>query len=81
MISAFKKVLDIAPDNANARIQTIQLLWNQKKYHEVIEQAKAAHEYNPEEMIFYYFGGMAYYQDKDEDAALNEFPTGCGSGG
>lgn len=76
VISAFKKVLDIAPDNANARIQTIQLLWNQKKYHEVIEQAKAAHEYNPEEMIFYYFGGMAYYQNKDEDAALNEFRLG-----
>ena len=76
VISAFKKVLDIAPDNANARIQTIQLLWNQKKYHEVIEQAKAAHEYNPEEMVFYYFGGMAYYQNKDEDAALNEFRLG-----
>lgn len=42
----------------------------------MIEQAKAAHEYNPEEMIFYYFGGMAYYQNKDEDAALNEFRLG-----
>lgn len=76
VIAAFDKVLSIAPDNANARVQAIQMLWNQKKYKDVINQAKAAHEYNPEEMLFYYFGGMAYYQEQDEDAALNEFRMG-----
>ena len=76
VIAAFDKVLSIAPDNANARVQVIQMLWNQKKYDAVITQAKAAHEYNPEEMLFYYFGGMAYYQEQDEDAALNEFRMG-----
>ena len=76
VIAAFDKVLSIAPDNANARVQVIQMLWNQKKYKDVISQAKAAHEYNPEEMLFYYFGGMAYYQEQDEDAALNEFRMG-----
>lgn len=73
---AYEKVLDIAPDNANARLQLVQLLWNQKDYTSVIAQSKAAHEYNPEEMVFYYFGGMAHYQKNDEDAALHEFRQG-----
>ncbi len=33
-------------------------------------------KYNPEEMVFYYFGGMAHYQKNDEDAALHEFRQG-----
>lgn len=73
---AYEKVLAIAPDNVNARLQLVQLLWNQKDYTSVIAQSKAAHAYNPEEMVFYYFGGMAHYQKNDEDAALHEFRQG-----
>ena len=73
---AYEKVLEIAPDNANARVQLIQSLWNKKNYDAVVAQSKAAHEYNPEEMVFYYFGGMAYYQKMDEEAALKEFRLG-----
>lgn len=29
---AFEKVLTIAPDNVNARMQLVQMLWNEKKY-------------------------------------------------
>lgn len=74
--AAFAKVLSIAPDNAGARLQLIQMQWNQKRYDAVVELAKAAHQYNPEEMVFYYFGGMAYYQLKEEDEALHEFRMG-----
>ena len=42
-------------------MQLVQMLWNDKKYDLVSQQCKAAQEYNPEEMVFYYFGGMAYY--------------------
>ncbi len=73
---AFEKVLSIAPENVNARLQLVQLLWNDKKYDEVISQSKVAHEYNPEEMVFYYFGGMAHYQKNQEDDALHEFRLG-----
>ena len=66
---AFEKVLTIAPDNVNARMQLVQMLWNEKKYDLVSQQCKAAQEYNPEEMVFYYFGGMAYYQ-KDKTRLL-----------
>ncbi len=74
--AAFQKVLDIAPDNANARMQLVQNLWNKKDYDGVIAQTDAAHEYNPEEMVFYYFGGMAHYQKMDEEAAYKEFRRG-----
>lgn len=73
---AFEKVLTIAPDNVNARMQLVQMLWNEKKYDLVSQQCKAAQEYNPEEMVFYYFGGMAYYQKNKEDEALSEFRLG-----
>lgn len=57
--AAFKKVLDIAPDRSSARMQLIQNLWEEKRYDDVIAQSDTAHAYNPEEMVFYYFGGMA----------------------
>lgn len=73
---AYRKVLHLAPDNANARLQLIQTLWNKKDYDGVIGESKSAHAYNPEEMVFYYFGGMAYYQKDDKKAALHEFQMG-----
>ena len=73
---AFQKVLDIAPERASARMQLIQNLWQQENYDAVIQQSEAAHAYNPEEMVFYYFGGMAHYMKKDEDRALAEFRNG-----
>ncbi len=74
--AAFQKVLSIAPDNASARLQLVQNLWNKKDYDAVISMTQAAHAYNPEEMVFYYFGGMAHYQKNQDDATLEEFKRG-----
>ncbi len=71
--AAFKKVLDIAPDNAQARIQLIESLWAQHDYDGVIAMCKPAQEYNPDEMVFYYFMGLAYYQQQKNELALNSF--------
>lgn len=76
--AAFRKVLDIAPDNANARMQLVQNLWNDKKYDDVIAMTDQAQAYNPEEMVFYYFGGMAHYMKGDDDATLETFRKGLG---
>ncbi len=76
LCAAYQRVLDIAPENASARMQLVQLLWNKKKYQEVIAQTETAHQYNPDEMVFYYFGGMAYYQEQKEDETLSEFRRG-----
>ncbi len=74
--AAFKKVLEIAPDRSSARMQLIQNLWEEKRYDDVIAQSDTAHAYNPEEMVFYYFGGMGHYMKHDEDATLTEFRRG-----
>lgn len=71
--AAFRKVLDIAPDNASARLQLVQSLWNKKDYQGVVKMTNQAQEYNPDEMVFYYFGGMAQYQEGNEDATLETF--------
>ena len=74
--AAFTQVLNIAPDNAGARLQLVQNLWGQKKYDEVVEMCNQAQQYNPDEMVFYYFGGMAHYMKGDEDATLDIFRKG-----
>lgn len=76
--AAYRKVLEIAPDRSESRIQLIQNLWEKKDYDEVIRLSNAAHDYNPEEMVFYYFGGMAHYMKHEEDATLEEFRRGVG---
>lgn len=76
--AALDHILDIAPDNAPARMQLIQMLWPQKKWDDIIALCKSAVQYNPEEMAFYYFLGLAYYNKNDEDAALDAFRQGTG---
>lgn len=74
--AAYEKVLAIAPDRASARIQVIENLWDVKDYDKVIAMSKEAHEYNPEDMIFYYFSGLAHYMKQEEDETLAEFHRG-----
>jgi tetratricopeptide (TPR) repeat protein len=71
-------VLQIAPDNAAARLQLVGYAWDEKNFSEVITLCKDARQYNPEEMAFYYYQGMAYYQQEDKDNALEAFQNGIG---
>lgn len=73
---AMEDVLAINPDNAPMRIQLIQSKWNDKNWDEIIALSKAAQAYNPEEMAFYYFMGLAYFQKDDKDKALDAFQRG-----
>ena len=75
---ALKDVLAIAPDNANARLQILENLWPEKRWDEIIEMCKPAVQYNPDEMAFYYFMGLAYYQKDDKDNARDAFRRGVG---
>jgi tetratricopeptide (TPR) repeat protein len=74
--SAFYHVLDIAPDQATARLQLLRMKWSDEDWDEIISLCKPALEYNPDEMVFCYFLGMAYYQKKDNPKALEAFRTG-----
>ena len=71
-------VLSIAPDNAAARLQLVSFAWDRKDHDEVISLCQDARQYNPEEMAFYYYQGMAYYQQDDRDKALGAFQNGIG---
>lgn len=74
--NALMHVLSIAPDNAGARLQLLQNKWNDKRWDEVIMLCEPALEYNPDEMVFCYYQGMAYFQKDDTDAALKAFRRG-----
>ena len=73
---ALLHVLHLAPDNAGARLQLIQAEWPTKNWDRIIELASPALQYNPEEMAFYYFMGLAYYQKDERDKALEMFRKG-----
>lgn len=73
---ALEKVLDIAPDNAAARLRLVQSAWQEEDKDRVIDLCSQARQYNPEEMVFYYFQGIAYYQKGEDDKALDACRNG-----
>ena len=74
--TALKKVLEMAPDYAPARLQLVQYAWEDDDNASIISLCQAARQYNPEEMAFYYYQGMAYYRSDDKDHALDAFKNG-----
>ena len=75
---AYEQAIEVEPDNSRARLALIQNIWATEDYDKVIEICRPAIEYNPDEMAFYYFKGMAEFQKHDIDAALETFKKGVG---
>ena len=73
-----KDILALQPDNAAARLQLVSFLWDQDEMQQVTELCQAARQYNPDEMAFYYFQGVAYYRLEKLDEALSAFQNGIG---
>jgi len=69
-------VLTLAPDNASARLQLVQNAWEDNNNERVVALCQQARQYNPDEMAFYYYQGMAYYRQEDHDHALEAFQNG-----
>lgn len=76
--SVYEKALSVEPDNSRARFLLIRSLWEKNEYDKVIEICKPAQEYNPDEMAFYYFQGLAHYNKGENDDALETFRKGVG---
>lgn len=74
----YEQAIEVEPDNSRARLALIQNIWATENYDKVIEICRPAIEYNPDEMAFYYFKGMAEFQKHDIDAALETFKKGVG---
>lgn len=76
IMAACRRVLAISPDNGTARLQLVQLLWQKQQLDDVLAACEPAKMYNPEDIAFYYFSGMAHFMRKENDAALDEFKKG-----
>ncbi len=74
--AAFSRVLELAPNRASSRLHLVQMAWDDEDDQRIIDLCQPAREYNPEEMVFYYYQGMAYYRQKDVDNALETFRNG-----
>lgn len=73
---ALEKVLSIDPARAASRLHLVQYAWEAEDNDRIVELCQAARQYNPEEMAFYYYQGMAYYRQDDTDHALEAFQNG-----
>ena len=71
-----QKILTAEPDNAAARLQLVAYAWDANEMDTIINLCQAARQYNPDEMAFYYYQGMAYYKKDEQDNALNAFRNG-----
>ena len=72
------QVLSIAPDYASARLQLVGYAWESEDLERVIALCQEARQYNPDEMAFYYYQGIAYYKRDSLDQALSAFQNGIG---
>ena len=70
--------LAMEPANAAARLQLVSYAWQAEDQDRVIALCQDARQYNPDEMAFYYYQGIAYYQKEQLDQALNAFQNGIG---
>ena len=74
--ATFARTLAIEPDNTMARLEIIQNLWPHKRWDDVIRLSCEGTQYNPDDMAFYYFLGLAYFQTDHDDEALDAFKRG-----
>ena len=72
------QVLALAPDYAAARLQLVGYAWESEDMDKVITLCQEARQYNPDEMAFYYYQGIAYYKRDSLDQALSAFQNGIG---
>lgn len=70
------QVLEIDPENKPARLQLLSFAISKEDLDEVIRLCAPAVEYTPEALEFYYYWGLAHYQKKQHDEALEVFNKG-----
>lgn len=71
-----EKTLSRAPSNASARFQLLSQAYKNEDMDKAIALCADARQYSPEEMVFYYYQGMAYYKKDMLDQALEAFRSG-----
>ena len=74
--TVYYQALKIEPDKDSVRLALIQSLWKEQNFDEIIRLSKEATQYNPDEMAFYYFLGVCYFQKGNNDASLDALRRG-----
>lgn len=77
--SAWEEVLRIAPEDVEARVQIISMLWQDSIDENVIRECKKAIEYIPNEPLLYYHLGVAQYINKHNTEAIATLRRGIGT--
>ena len=70
------QVVDIDPENKPARLQLLSFAISKEDLDEVIKICAPAVEYMPEALEFYYYWGLAHYQQDQKDEAMEVFRKG-----
>ena len=73
------KMLSIEPENKMAQLQLLSYAIGRKDYSEIIARSDTAIQYNPEILQLYYYRGIACYQLKQKQEAINTFRRGIES--
>lgn len=68
--NGWEEVLRIAPENVEARINIISMMWEDSIDENVIRECKKAIEYIPDEPLLYYHLGVAQYINEHRDDAI-----------
>lgn len=75
--SSWERVLDIAPEYIEARLQLINIMWEDSIDEKVIDECKKAVEYVPDEPALYFYLGLAQHINKKYDDAITTLKRGA----
>ena len=78
IIPAWRRVLEITPDNTPARLHLIQQMWRDSIDERVIEECRIATEYIPDEPMLYYYYGLAQFINEHNRDAITTLKRGAG---
>lgn len=68
-VPVLEKILDVEPDNIAARYSLLMVAVRRNDYAEAVRICEPAVQYNPEELSFYYYLGISYFQvERNADA-------------
>ncbi len=78
VVSALRQVLSIEPDYSAARLQWLQTALKRGDMHEVAQICKDGILYDPSEITFYYYEGIALYRLGNDGEAAATLQRGAG---
>lgn len=74
--NALAQLIQLQPDNADARVQLIQDKWASQDWKEIAALSEPGMLYNPDFLPFYFFTGLSRYYLKDDKGALDALRKG-----